>query len=148
MENLQFKKSINAPADKVWKALWEDENYREWTTPFAAGSEAISDWKEGSTVQFLDGKGSGMVSEITKSIPNEFMSFKHLRSIKDGKEVMDDPKDKEWAGSLENYTLKESNGKTELTVDLKFKGMDEKMMSYFEDTWPGALDKLKEVAER
>lgn len=148
MENLHFKKTINATPEKVWRALWDDKSYREWTAVFAAGSKAVSNWKEGSTVQFLDGEGSGMVSEISSSIPNEFMSFKHLRSIRNGVEVMDDPQDKIWEGSFENYTLKNMDGKTELTIDLESKGMDEKMMDSFKKMWPKALDKLQEVAER
>jgi len=55
---------------------------------FAAGSYAKTDnWKEGSKVLFLDGKGQGMVSTVAKNKPNEYMSFKHLGEVKDVKKI-------------------------------------------------------------
>lgn len=67
MEKLNFAVSINAPAEKVWKVLFDDATYRNWTSVFAPGSYAETDWKEGSKALFSDGKGSGMVSRIAKS---------------------------------------------------------------------------------
>lgn len=148
MERKQFNTTIAAPREKVWQTLWNDTTYRQWTAPFQAGSHAVSDWKQGSKVLFLDPNGSGMASEIAEMIPNEIMKFRHLRSVKDGKELMDDPADKEWAGSMENYYLK-SNGKdTELTVEFDTKGLPKDMLDYFVTVWPKALAKLKEIAEK
>ena len=78
MEKLKFNTTINAPREKVWNALWDEDNYRKWTTVFSEGSTVETDWKKGSKVLFTDGKGSGMVSEIADNIPNEYMSFRHL----------------------------------------------------------------------
>jgi uncharacterized protein YndB with AHSA1/START domain len=75
MEKLNFNIVINATPEKVWKVLWNDDTYRKWTSAFAEGSHAETDWKQGSKVLFLDGKGEGMVSKIAESRPNEFMSF-------------------------------------------------------------------------
>ena len=86
MDKMKFSTTINAPKEKVWKILWDDETYRKWTSVFSEGSYAQTDWKEGSKVLFLDGKGSGMVSKIETSRPNEFMSFLHLGVVKDGVE--------------------------------------------------------------
>ena len=86
-----------------------------------------------------------MVSTIAENKPNEFMSIKHLGVVKDGVEDLDSEQTKEWAGSLENYTLKTVNGKTELTVDMD---VTDEYKDYFEQTWPKALDKLKELAEK
>src|SRR5215208_7405181 len=118
MEKHEFKTSINAPREKVWDILWGDANYSKWTSAFAEGSRAETDWREGSKVLFLDGKGQGMVSTIAVKKPNEFMSFRHLGTVNNGVEDMDSEQTKEWAGALENYTLKNINGKTELTVDM------------------------------
>ena len=30
MKKLTFEIEINAPADKVWNAMWEEENYKKW----------------------------------------------------------------------------------------------------------------------
>ena len=141
MEKQEFKIAIDAPREKVWNTLWNDASYRAWTSAFAEGSYAETDWKKGSKVLFLDGKGQGMVSTIAENKPNEFMSIKHLGEVKNGVEELG----KDWAGSTENYTLRTINGKTELTVDMDV--VDE-FKEYFQNTWPKALDKLKELAEK
>jgi hypothetical protein len=144
MERKQFTISINAPKEKVWNALWDDNNYREWTSVFAEGSHAQTDWKKGSKVLFLDGKNSGMVSRIADLRDNEFVSFEHLGEVKDGVEVID-PAKQPWSGALENYSLKSTNGTTDLTVDIDISG---EWADYFVKTFPLALDKVKQVAER
>ena len=53
MKKLQFSIEINAPKEKVWDTLWQDENYRKWTSVFIEGSFAESDWKEGGKIHFL-----------------------------------------------------------------------------------------------
>ena len=145
MEKKQFKIEIAAPKEKVWKVLWGDTTYPAWTSAFAEGSRAETNWEEGSKVLFLDGRGHGMVSTIAKKIPNEFMSFKHLGTVKDGVEDFESEQTKEWSGALENYLLKTVNGKTELVVDMD---IAEEYKDYFMNTWPKALDKVKELAEK
>ena len=129
----------------MWNVLWNDASYPQWTSAFAEGSKVETDWKEGSKVLFLDGKGQGMISIIAKKKPNEFMSFKHIGTVNNGVEDLDSPQTKEWAGALENYTLKNTGGKTELVVDMD---MTEEYKDYFIKTWPMALDKVKELAEK
>ena len=143
MEKIQFKTVIDAPQEKVWELLWDHENYSKWTSAFAEGSRAETDWKKGSKVLFLDGKGQGMVSVVADNIPNQFMSFKHLGMVRDGVEIVDTAETRDWAGSMENYTLKELDGKTELTVDLD---ISPEWKDYFVKTWPKALDNLKALA--
>ena len=145
MEKKEFKTTINAPREKVWSLLWDNTTYPEWTSVFAEGSRAETDWKKGSKVLFLDGKGEGMVSTIAENKPNEFMSIKHLGFVKNGVEDTNSEKVKEWAGALENYTLKTINGQTELIVDMD---ITDEYKDYFEKTWPNALKKLKEMAEK
>ena len=145
MKKRIFTTPINASKERVWDSLWEDQNYRYWTSVFAECSSAESDWQEGSKILFLDGKGMGMTSKIARKIPYEFMSFQHLGYIKDGVEDFAIAEAKGWAGALENYTLREENGITTLTVELD---NDEEHAGYFQDTFPKALEKVKELAER
>ena len=119
--------------------------YRQWTSAFSEGSYAVSDWKEGSQILFLGPDGSGMFSKIEKMVPNETMEFKHLGMVKNGVEDLNSGQVKEWAGALENYRLKTLDGKTELVVDMD---MTEEFKDYFINTWPKALDKVKELAEK
>jgi Activator of Hsp90 ATPase homolog 1-like protein len=144
MEKQEFKISIDASRNKVWDTLIGEESFRKWTSAFAEGSHAKTDWKKGSKALFLDSKNEGMVSTIAENIPNEFLSIKHLGIVKNGVEDLDSAETREWAGSLENYTLKTVNGKTELTIDMD---VTEEHKDYFKNTWPKALDKLKKLAE-
>ncbi len=146
MEKIQFSITIDAPKEKVWEALWQDAHYRNWTSVFGEGSYAITDnWKEGTKVLFLAADGGGMVSMVEANRPGEYMSFKHIGEMKDGVEDTSSEKIKEWAGSMENYTLTEEDGKTTLDVDM---GITEAYKEFFINTWPIALQKLKEIAEK
>ena len=146
MQKMNFTKEINATKEKVWNTLWNDASYRKWTSAFIEGSHAVTDnWKEGSKVLFLDGKGMGMVSKVAANKPNEFMSFKHLGEVKDGVEDTTSEKVKQWAGASENYTLKEKGGKTELTVEMD---ITDDFQDYFSKIFPVALEKVKEIAEK
>ena len=139
MAKFDFSININAPREKVWDKLWSDEGYRRWTSVFTEGSYAESDWKEGSKIKFLSPNGSGMFGIIKKRIDNERMTFEHRGEIKEGKEEA-----KDWAGAIEDYSLKDQNGMTELIVEMD---MNEEFMEYFNNTFPKALQKVKEISE-
>lgn len=145
MKKQEFKIEVDAPREKVWGILWGKETYPLWTAPFSEGSRAETDWKEGSKVLFLNDDDEGMIARIAKNIPNEYMSIEHIGVIMDGKEHTDNEKSKEWEGSLENYTLKEVNGKTQLLVDMD---ITEEYQDFFNTTWPIALNKIKELSEK
>lgn len=144
MEKMNFKTVINAAPEKIWNILWNDDTYRKWTAAFSEGSYAETDWKEGSKVLFLDGKGQGMVSKIAENKPNEFMSIEHLGVVKDGVEDTSSEEIKAWAGAHEDYTLKRINGKTELIVDMD---VTDDFKDYFKETWPKALEAVKRLSE-
>ena len=146
MEKMNFSTSINAPREKVWKVLWDDASYRDWTSAFAEGSYAKTDnWKEGTKVLFLSPGGEGMISRVASNKPNKFMSFEHIGVVKDGKEDTESESVKAWAGAHENYTLTEENGKTKLIVDMD---STDEFKDYFLKTWPVALEKVKELSEK
>lgn len=140
MKTLKFTSHIQASREKVWDVLWNDATYRQWTSAFSEGSYALSDWNEGSKIQFLSPDGSGMFSTIEKKIPYELMVFKHIGEIKDGKETISD-----WAGALESYELKNSGDVTELIVELD---SNEEFETYFKETFPKALELLKQISEQ
>ena len=73
------------------------------------------------------------------------MSFKHLGVVKNGVEDTESESVKSWAGATENYTLIEENGKTKLVVDMD---STDEFKDYFLKTWPVALEKVKELAEK
>ncbi|MEO7769072.1 MAG: SRPBCC domain-containing protein [Ferruginibacter sp.] len=140
MTTLKFPIKINASKEKVWNTLWNDSTYREWTAAFCEGSYAESDWKEGSKIQFLSPNGDGMFGVIEKKIPNEQMSFRHLGEIKKG---VEEPKD--WGAATENYYLQDSNGSTQLNVEMD---STPEMEQFLKNTFPKALEILKQVSEQ
>lgn len=144
MKKLHFKVEIDAPRAAVWTALWEDANYRDWTRVFSEGSYAVSDWKEGSKVQFLSPEGDGMYSRIAKLVPNELMSFEHTGTIKNGIEQPQDEETKKWAGAHENYTLEDNGSGTLLKVDMDITDEHEES---FNNIFPKALARVKSIAE-
>jgi uncharacterized protein YndB with AHSA1/START domain len=144
MNKLAFSTEINAPANKVWQVLWNDSTYRKWTSVFQEGSYAVSDWKQGSRIQFLSSKGDGMFSEIAELKPNEYMAFRHLGIVKDFKEQPPTAETESWKDAIETYSLKGNNGHTSLEVNLNSVGEYE---DYFNKTFPGALKIVKELAE-
>jgi uncharacterized protein YndB with AHSA1/START domain len=144
MEKLIFTTHINAPRERVWQALWEDASYRAWTAVFHEGSYAESDWQEGSKILFLgpdgDGGTGGMTSRIAKLVPNDTMIFEHLGEVKNGVEDFS----KGWSEAFEKYFLRPSADGTELTVELDTLS---EYASYFQETFPKAMAKIKELAE-
>ncbi|WP_447636867.1 SRPBCC family protein [Flavobacterium microcysteis] len=145
MKRQEFSIELDAPREKVWDILWGKETYPQWTAPFSEGSRAETDWKEGSKVLFLNADNEGMVARIAKHIPNEYMSIEHIGVMMDGIEHTENEKSNDWAGALENYTLKTVNGKTLLLVDM---GVTEEYEDFFNETWPVALGKIKELSEK
>jgi uncharacterized protein YndB with AHSA1/START domain len=143
---MNFKIEITASRERVWEVLFGEKTYPIWTAVFAEGSSVVTDWKKGSKALFLDGRGKGMVSKIAENVPNEYLSIEHLGMYDNGKEDFESVEVKKWAGAKENYTLNDLGGKTELVIDMDM-GNDENMIAYFNNTWPKALDKVKELAE-
>ena len=145
MIKVNFSAAIHAPKQRVWYVLWEKSFYEQWTSLFSEGSTVKTDgWKEGSMVQFLGPNENGMVSMVIANKPNEYMSFRHLGIVKDGVEDTTSDEATGWAGAMENYTLKEENGITVLTVEME---TTEEYKDYFNNKWPKALAKVKELSE-
>jgi DNA repair exonuclease SbcCD nuclease subunit len=144
MEKLHFSIIINASNKKVWETMLGNETYKIWTNVFGPGSYFVGDWSEGSKMLFLapdeTGQMSGMVSKIKENRPYEYVSIEHIGEVENGKEKVT-----EWSGALENYTFKEIEGKTKILVDVD---INEEFKELFQDMWPKALQKLKEIAEK
>jgi len=149
LEPMHFEVTINATPDKVYQVMLDDRKYSEWTSVFNPSSHFIGSWEKGSKILFLgtdsDGSTGGMVSRIRESIPGRFVSIEHYGIVQDGMEVTCGPKVDEWAGALEKYTFTGTDGNTLLEVDLD---VNKDFRSYFAETWPDALKKLKEICEK
>lgn len=144
MEKLHYSIFIEAPKEIVWNTIIDDETYRKWTAPFSPGSHYKGSWEEGSKILFLTPEGEGMVSRIAENRPYDFLSIEHIGIVKDGIEDTTSEEVKKFQGGLENYSLVEKDGGTEMQVEMD---SHEEYKKMFEEMWPKALKVLKELAE-
>ncbi|MDF2455121.1 MAG: tungsten formylmethanofuran dehydrogenase [Cytophagaceae bacterium] len=151
MKKLKFTVSIQAPANKVYDIMLGISNkstYEQWTALFNPTSTYEGSWNKGSKMLFVgtDEKGEkgGMVSEIAENIPNRFISIRHYGLLQADVEITDGPEVEKWANGFENYTFEENNGISKVTVDLD---TTEDFVDYMNESYPNALNKLKEVCE-
>lgn len=149
MRRMHFEILIHAKPEQVWNAIIEDRKYREWTSSFQEGSYFEGSWNKGDKIQFLSinekGEKEGMFSEVTESKKPSFISIKHLGIILGGKEDTTSETAKKWAQAYEKYTLTQQGENTKFEVDAD---TEESMYDMFKDTWPKALEKLKQIAEQ
>ncbi|MDP2301676.1 MAG: SRPBCC domain-containing protein [Ignavibacteria bacterium] len=151
MKKLQYKIEINAPAEKVYNTMLginNIETYQQWTAVFNPSSTYKGNWEKGSKILFIgtdeNGNTGGMVSEIAENIPNKFVSIRHCGVLQGEKEITEGPEVDKWAGGLENYSFEEINGVTIVSVETD---TIEEYVNYFDEHWPKALEKLKEIVE-
>lgn len=149
-EKLHYELYINAPTDQVYQKMLGEESYKEWTSAFNPTSQYKGSWEKGSKILFLgtdeQGNHGGMVARIKENIPNRFVSIEHIGIVApDGQEITSGPDVEQWAGALENYTFTEVNCHTMLSIDVD---TNTEYKAYFEDTWPKALQKLKDICEQ
>jgi hypothetical protein len=152
MKKLQYKKEINASAEKVYNTmlgLGDISTYNLWTSEFNPTSTYEGSWEKGAKIYFVGtdehGKKAGMVSEIADNVPFHFVSIRHYGILDGENEITEGAEVEKWAGGLENYSFHEHNGVTTVVVETD---IAEDYRDYFDSTWPRALDKLKELAEK
>lgn len=153
MERMQFNVSINAPAATVYNKMIGKETFKEWTSVFNPSSDyeggnMEGNWEKDSKVLFVgvdkQGKREGMVGYIRENVPNQFVSIEYVGILDGEHEIIEGPVAEDWQG-FENYTFESHGGSTTVTVDID---VNDQMIEYFRNTYPKALEKLKEICER
>ena len=139
MKTITFTTKINAPIEKVWEALWNEDSYKEWTKHFVPGSHYVSDWQIGGKTLFLGPDGNGMFATITKLEKPSEVIFLYQGEIWDGVE-----KESIAEGAYEKYMLIESNGSTTLTVSVD---VDEQYEDHMNEGFFKGLEEVKRIAE-
>lgn len=131
--------TIHAPASKVWEALTKPELIKQ----YLFGTEAVSDWKTGSTIEFKglwEDKPYVDKGIILQSLPEKLFQYTYYSPFSG---LEDAP---------ENYTnvsyeLDESEeGTTTLTIRQE-NIQDERMQKQSEENWSMVLDNLKDLLE-
>lgn len=146
MKKLTFKTAIAASRQKVWDTMLNPDTYRIWVNDSWPGSYYEGKWGKGENLRFLMPNEGGTLAKLVEFKPYEFVLVEQIASInKDGSEDRDSAEAKTWVGSTESYTFTEKNGKTELLVEVN---TFPEWASMFEDGWPRALDRLKQISEQ
>ena len=130
--------TIGAPASQVWHALTNPDLIKQ----YFFGSEAVSDWKEGSALEFKgewEGKAYVDKGVILKSEPNKLFQYTYYSPFS---ELPDVPENY----SNISYELIEENDETILTVKQE-NISDEKAKQRSEKNWEIVLNNLKELLE-
>ncbi len=148
LERLHFSTIIDASTQKVYSTMIDEKKYSEWTSVFNPTSRFKGSWEKGSKIHFIgespEGNLGGMVSIIRENIPFRYISIEHIGILENDKELLAGPQVETWAGAFENYKFKDQDGKTLVSVELD---ITDEYKQYFMDTWPQALQKLKEICE-
>jgi uncharacterized protein YndB with AHSA1/START domain len=145
MENLEYNIQITADKKKVWSVMLEPDTYKEWAGVSWPGSDYEGAWGKGESIKFISPGQGGTLAKITEYRPHDFVLAEHIGIVNaDGSEDTDSDAAKGWIGTTESYTFTTQNGKTDLKVNIK---CPPEWVSMFNDGWPKALDKLKEMCE-
>ncbi|MDQ4138953.1 MAG: SRPBCC domain-containing protein [Bacteroidota bacterium] len=146
MEALIIKKSIeiNAPKEKIWETLLQDEYNRIWYAEFSPGAYAETNWQEGSKVAFKDESGGGIIGTIVANKFGKLLSIEYHGIVKNNTEDYDSEEAQAVKGGREIYRLVENNGATQLEIEVE---MGEDMYEMMSSAWNKALQKVKELAE-
>lgn len=131
--------SINADASEVWNALTSPEIIKQ----YFFGTNAVSDWKEGSPVSFK-GEWQGKAYEDKGTVlnvePRKLLRYSYWSS-------MSGIEDKPENYVPVTYALSEGNNKTTLTVTQE-NIPTEKMKAHSEKNWKMVLTNLKKLLEK
>lgn len=139
----EFSVEIHATKETIWKTLWEDKSFREWSNIIDEGTYLVGVLEEGSEIQFISSvNGYGVTSFVEKLIPNTSVVLRHLADTKDSGQA---ERAKDWTGGKEIYQLTEIEDRILLTVVIDIPLEHEAL---FDEIFPKALNCIKILAEK
>ena len=131
--------TISAPATAVWDALTNPKLIKQ----YFFGTNAVSDWKEGSSLVFKgewNGKEYVDKGVILKSEPAKLFQYTYLSSFSGLADVPEN-----YANI--SYELFEDNGET--TLNIKQENVaNEDVRKHTEENWGQVLKNLKNLLEK
>ena len=146
MKKLEYRVKIAVDQKKVWETMLHPKTYKEWANASWPGSYFEGIWKQGENVKFISPGQGGTLATLVEHRPYEYILAEHIAVLHpDGSEDRESGLAKSWIGITESYTFSEVNGTTDLVIQIHTQPDWEKM---FNDGWPGALTKLKEICEQ
>jgi uncharacterized protein YndB with AHSA1/START domain len=131
--------TISAPASEVWDALTNPQMIKQ----YLFGTDAISDWKEGSPLEFKgswEGKEYVDKGVILRSEPPKLFQYSYFSSLSG---LPDAPENY----MNISYELLEDDGETMLTVKQE-NVANEEARKHSEENWTKVLNELKVLLEK
>ena len=129
---------VNAPASKVWQALTDPKLIKQ----YLFGTDAKSDWKEGSTLTYSgvwEGKAYEDKGKILKVVPEKLLETTYWSSMRG---LPDQPENY----NKVTYQLSAENGSTTLTIT-QDNVKTEQEREHSEKNWGMVLQGLKKLLE-
>jgi uncharacterized protein YndB with AHSA1/START domain len=143
---IEFTIQIQTSKQKVWETMFHPDTYLEWSNAGWKGSTFKGTWAEGERMKFISPSGEGTLVTLVSHKPYEYSHAKHIAVLLKGDvEDFESELAKGWIGIHERYTFAEEKGVTTLKINITTTAEWEGM---FNDGWPKALKKLKEICER
>lgn len=135
---------IHAPAQKVWKVLFDNNNFQIWASEFSEGTKVEGDWELGSKIVFTDKSNYGIFGRVIENVPYETMVIEYDGEIANGKEDTESESAKATKGTHEGYFLAEGDGITHLDIAVE---MIDTHFDEMEKAWDKALEKIAALSE-
>ncbi|MBK9414220.1 MAG: SRPBCC domain-containing protein [Bacteroidetes bacterium] len=129
---------INATTDKVWEALTTPETIKK----YFFDTDAVSDWKVGSSLIFKgewEGKKYEDKGTILENIPGKTFQYDYWSS-------MSGIEDKQENYLIITYSLEKKDDGTDLTITQE-NIQDEKTKVHSEQNWTKVITDLKNLLE-
>jgi hypothetical protein len=145
MKKLLYQIEIYSTAEKVWHMMLDTGTYQQWTAVSWPNSLYEGQWKQGTKIKFISADGSGTLALLKTVVYADYLAAEHIAILLPGGKEETGADAKDWIGTEENYTFERVGGATLLKVEMLVNPSFEKM---FNDGWPAALKKLKEICER
>lgn len=129
---------IAAPADRVWKALTDPDEIKQWMF----GSQVETDWKPGSPIRWkgeFQGKSYEDKGEVLEVEPGELLSVTHFSPLTGQDDVPENY-------HTVTYALAERDGGTTVTLTQDNASSQEEA-DHSAETWQQMLDGIKKHVE-
>ncbi|MDO5509831.1 MAG: SRPBCC family protein [Weeksellaceae bacterium] len=144
LRRLTFQEEIEASPQTIWRALWQEENYKKWAAVFHPGTFWKGDLQAGGRVHFLTPEGHGMASNVVFYDEPNFVLFQQMLPVENFEEQPATAETKFWEGSFESYRVTTNGDTAILTAEVD---STPDHVEYFEKQFPIALEMIKQIAE-
>ncbi len=149
MERLKFEIQIEAPVEMVFKSMIGREGYKQWTSVFCDSSDFEGSWSEGEKIIFLAlnkaGKREGMLGRVKAFVPHQFVSVEYYGVLDGDDQITEGDIAEGFKGMYENFSFKRQDNGTIVSVDVD---VEDAFKSYLLETYPKALNLLKQICEQ